>query len=151
MTTFAQFLYLLSLVMWIGAIIFFSFFTAPVVFKQLERQQAGDLISALFPRYYKLQYVCGVLMLISLFILQGGTLNPNWLFLTIMLVCSLYAGQVVNPQARELKEKIKAVGGTDEALEARFKSLHSLSVKLNSTVLVMGLGMLWVTAIHLKM
>ncbi len=151
MTTFAQFVYLLSLVMWIGSIIFFSFFTAPVVFKQLERPQAGELISAIFPRYYKLQYVCGVLMLICLFILQGGSLNPNWFFLTIMLVCSLYAGQVVNPQARQLKEKIKEAGGEDEALEARFKSLHSLSVKLNSTVLFMGLGMLWITAIHLKL
>ncbi len=151
MTTFAQFLYLLSLVMWIGAIIFFSFFTAPVVFKQLERQQAGELISAIFPRYYKLQYVCGGLMLISLFILQGNSMNPNWLFLTIMLGCSLYAGQVVNPEARQIKEKIRDAGGTDDALEARFKSLHSMSVKLNSTVLVMGLGMLWITALHLNM
>ena len=151
MTTFAQFVYLLALVMWIGAIIFFSFFTAPVVFKQLERKQAGELIGAIFPRYYKLQYVCGGLMLISLATLQGGALNPNWLFLAIMIGCALYAGQVVNPEARKLKEQIAEAGGNDEALEARFKSLHSMSVKLNSAVLVMGLGMLWITALHLKL
>ncbi len=151
MTTFIQFLYLLSLVMWIGAIIFFSFFTAPVVFKLLEREQAGEVVGALFPRYYKLQYVCGGLMLLCLAFLQGASFNPNWLFLAIMLGSALYAGQVVNPEARKLKEQIKAAGGSDETLEARFKSLHSMSVKLNSAVLVMGLGMLWITALHLGM
>lgn len=60
MTTLIQFFYLLSLVVWIGSIIFFSFFTAPAVFKTLEREQAGELIGIIFPRYYKVGYVCGV-------------------------------------------------------------------------------------------
>ena len=78
-------------------------------------------------------------------------LVPIGLFLAIMLGSALYAGQVVNPEARKLKEQIRAAGGSDETLEARFKSLHSMSVKLNSAVLVMGLGILWITAIHLGM
>ena len=151
MTILMQFLYLLSLVMWLGAIIFFSFFTAPVVFKMLEREQAGDLIGAIFPRYYKLQYVCGGLMLVSLGMVQGVGLNPHWIFLGIMLVCALYAGQVINPEARKIKEQLRAGEGNEEALKERFKSMHSFSVKLNSAVLIMGFGLLWITAMHLKL
>lgn len=149
MATFAQFVYLLCLALWLGGIVFFSFFTAPVVFKRLGREQAGELVGAIFPRYYKLQYVCGVLMLGSLALLRGRGFDPNWLFLALMLGCAVYAGQVVNPQARQVKEEMKQ-SGSSEALEARFQSLHSLSVKLNSAVLVMGLGVLWITALHLK-
>jgi len=148
MATFAQFVYLLCLVLWIGAIVFFSFFTAPVVFRLLDRGQAGEIVGAIFPRYYKLQYVCGVLALGSLAVVQGSGFNPNWLFLALMLGCAVYAGQVVSPQARQVKEEMKTAGASD-ALEARFQSLHSLSVKLNSAVLVMGLGTLWITALHL--
>ena len=50
-STFLNFIYLLSLVCWIGSIIFFSFFVAPVVFKNLEREIAGDLVGSIFPRY----------------------------------------------------------------------------------------------------
>jgi hypothetical protein len=34
-------------------------------------------------------------------------------------------------------------------LEARFKTLHSLSVKLNATVLFAGLWLLWLTSVTL--
>ena len=36
-----NFIHILSLVCWIGAIVFFSFFTAPAVFKTLDRPTAG--------------------------------------------------------------------------------------------------------------
>ena len=38
---FIHFVYILSLVSWVGSIIFFSFFTAPVIFKLLDREKAG--------------------------------------------------------------------------------------------------------------
>ncbi|MFQ5483561.1 MAG: DUF4149 domain-containing protein, partial [Nitrospinaceae bacterium] len=95
----AQFVYLVSLGLWIGGIVFFSFFTAPVVFKLLEREQAGEVVGVIFPRHYKLQYICGGLMLVSLAYVQKGRFDPNWLLLALMLGCAVYAGQVVNPQA----------------------------------------------------
>jgi len=45
-------LYSLSLVGWIGAILFFSFCVAPIIFKVLEPEQAAKFVRALFPRYY---------------------------------------------------------------------------------------------------
>ncbi|HIE42617.1 MAG TPA: DUF4149 domain-containing protein, partial [Nitrospinaceae bacterium] len=42
-SVFLNFIYLLSLVCWVGSIFFFSFFVAPVVFKNMDREKAGEL------------------------------------------------------------------------------------------------------------
>ena len=44
--------YLLATVAWLGAILFFSFGVAPIIFKVLEPSQAARFVRALFPRYY---------------------------------------------------------------------------------------------------
>ena len=49
---FIHFVYILSLVGWVGSIVFFSFFTAPVIFKLLDREKAGEVGGVNFPRYY---------------------------------------------------------------------------------------------------
>jgi hypothetical protein len=64
-----------------------------------------------------------------------------------MMLGTVCAGLVVNPKARILKEKLKDAPETEKPdLEARFKTLHSLSVKLNATVLFAGLWLLWLTS-----
>ena len=50
--TLIDFIYLLSLVCWIGSIIFFSFFVAPIVFETLESKKTGELVGVIFPYYY---------------------------------------------------------------------------------------------------
>ena len=49
MTQFTKWFYLLTLVVWIGTIIFFSFVVAPTVFKILKLEDAAKLQRALFP------------------------------------------------------------------------------------------------------
>ena len=71
-----NFIYLLSLVCWLGSIIFFSFFVAPVVFKTLDREKAGEIVGIIFPRYYKLGYVCGALILLSFMMI--GEVGLKW-------------------------------------------------------------------------
>ena len=143
-TTF-NFIYLLSLVCWIGSIIFFSFFVAPVVFKTLDREKAGEVVGIVFPRYYKLGYVCGALILLCFLI--SGNAGLKWCAWGIMVLASGLAGLVVNPKAKKLKEEIKTSSEDEKpALEAKFKSMHSLSVKLNAVVLFSGLWLLGLTA-----
>ena len=62
-----------------------------------------------------------------------------------MIVGWLYAGLFVSPKARDLKTKIKLASATEaqDPLEAQFKKMHSLAVKLNGVVLLAGLGLLW--------
>jgi hypothetical protein len=144
-STLINFIYLLSLVCWIGSIIFFSFFVAPVVFKILEREQAGEVVGIIFPRYYMISYVSGILVLMAL--LLNGPAGLKWCAWGVMIVCTACAGLVVNPKAKTLKEKLKDSPENEKsALEVRFKALHSLSVKLNAAVLFAGLCLLWMSA-----
>ena len=150
-STLTNFIYLLSLVCWIGSIIFFSFFVAPVVFKTLEQEKAGELVGIIFPRYYMIGYVCGVLVLVALLLTGPETAGLKWCAWGIMMLGTVCAGLAVNPKARILKEKLKDAPETEKPdLEARFKTLHSLSVKLNATVLFAGLWLLWLTAVIFK-
>ncbi len=140
--------HLLSLVCWLGAVVFFSFFTAPAVFKTLDRPTAGNLIGVIFPRYYFLGYVCSGLLLITY--LLGTPVTSVWqmgLILTIILA-TFTAGMIVQPKARNLKAKIKSTASEEDrqSFEMQFKRWHSFSVQLNTIVLLAGLVLLWLTA-----
>ncbi len=143
-----NFIHLLSLVCWIGAIVFFSFFTAPAVFKTLDRPTAGKLIGVIFPRYYFLGYLCSTLLLITY--LLGTEAVSAWKtgLILVIILGTFTAGMVVQPKARILKMKIQSSDSEEDRQvdEARFRRLHSLSVQLNSTVLLAGLALLWLTA-----
>lgn len=143
-----NFIHLLSLVCWIGAIVFFSFFTAPAVFKTLDRPAAGELIGVVFPRYYSLGYLCSTLLLITY--LLGVEAVSVWKtgLILVIIMGTFIAGMIVQPKARDLKIKIKSASSEEDRsiYETRFKKLHSLSVQLNSTVLFAGLVLLWLTA-----
>ena len=143
-----NFVHLLSLVCWLGAIIFFSFFTAPAVFKTLDRPTAGNLVGVIFPRYYFLGYLCSTLLLITY--LLGAQAVSAWKtgLILVIILCTFTAGMIVQPKARNLKLKIKSSDSEEDrkTLETRFRRLHSLSVQLNSTVLLAGLALLWLTA-----
>ena len=145
-----HFIHLLSLVMWMGSIIFFSFFAAPVVFRLLDRQKAGEVVGAIFPKYYGVGYICSVLATATLALSPRGMEGPPLIFLTVMAACTFYAGLVINPQARVLKLQMQEQPEKREALEPQFKSLHGWSVRLNATVLIFGLGLLWTTAMRIN-
>ena len=150
---FIHFVYILSLVCWVGSIVFFSFFTAPVIFKLLDREKAGEVVGVIFPRYYFLGYVCAALTLSSLLISAQSFFGAKQILLAIMIAGWFYAGLVVGPKSRNLKALRKATGSTEKQalLEVRFKRLHSLAVKLNGTALLAGLGLLWLSAEGLKL
>ncbi len=150
MITLISFIHLLALVCWIGSVIFFSFFVAPSVFKVLERKQAGDVIGNIFPKYYGLGYVCCLLAVATLLMSPQGSVGLRLPFLVIMAACTFYAGMVINPQARKIKQQLLEQPENKQALELQFKSLHGWSVRLNSSVLIFGLGLLWITAMGIQ-
>jgi len=157
MSFLAQFLYLLGLVLWVGGIVFFSFFTTPTVFTQLPKDMASLVITAIFPKYYLLGYVAGGMMTL-------GTLTEALLvkqlplirvvLLAVMLGCSVYAGSVVRPQVHDLKVQMKTVeedSDLGKTLKARFDGLHRRSVVLNIVVLAGGLVLIGIVAYRLRL
>lgn len=150
-----NFIHLLSMACWIGSIVFFSFFVAPAVFKTLDKEKAGELVGVIFPKYYLVGYVCAVTALLTLFFSHPPILQLVFktVVLGIMTGAVFYAGLGVRPKAARLKARIKSAEKPEERepLEAEFKTLHSLSVKLNAGALIAGLAYLWLTAAGLTL
>ena len=148
MTATLRFVHLLGLVVWIGGVVFFSFVTAPTLFGSLPRDLAGRAVSAIFPRYYLLGFIAGTLSLLSALVLglRAGAwpraLVAELALLLLMLGLSLFAGQVVLPEAYALRLSLPGLEGTPAhaAVKAEFDRLHRRSVLLNGTVLILGLG-----------
>ena len=67
---------------WVGAIVFQSFFVAPVLFRQVSGADASRVLRALFPRFYWLGLACGGAMLAGILAagLAGRADGPaHWL------------------------------------------------------------------------
>ncbi|VAW36469.1 hypothetical protein MNBD_DELTA02-233 [hydrothermal vent metagenome] len=149
-----KFLYLLSVVIWVGSIIFFSFCAAPSVFKVLEREKAGEVIGDIFPKYWLVGYVCGIVGTLSLVFIAvyGGGLPPlRFVLFLAMTALGFYSGLVVGRKARGIKSGIK--GAIDDAererLRVSFKKVHAKSAILNMVTLAIGIVIVYLTALIL--
>ncbi|HLF86676.1 MAG TPA: DUF4149 domain-containing protein [Nitrospiria bacterium] len=146
-----RFLHLLSLVVWIGGMIFFSFIGAPSIFKVLPRDKAGDLVGDIFPKYWMMGYVCSAIALLTILILSFQEQGYNLAKITILALMSglnLYSGMVVGAKAREVKARIRSAGDTKEAetLKYEFNRVHRRSTILNSIILILGLVVIFITS-----
>jgi Domain of unknown function (DUF4149)/Domain of unknown function (DUF1772) len=137
------FIYLLSLVCWLGGMIFFSIFSAPVIFRVLTRADAGKVVSGIFPRYYLLGYIAGAIALaLALYFCLLGSSRVWWVLtaaaLALALGLTVYAGAVLRPRLDSMH--IAAEEQTPEAeRKLEFDHLHRLSVSLNGGVMVLNL------------
>ena len=149
-------IYLIAMGVWLGGVVFFSFFTAPVISERLPRQQATELISLIFPRYYNLGYVCGSGMLLAgAYPLLSEPTLTSWTAEVIALVAtgvSLYAGRVVMPRVRRLRNMATSSAGTPEhgINSDRYNRARQLSVTLNSAVLLLLLAETLLFAIRVR-
>lgn len=145
MSTFLNFVEHLAVTLWFGAILFFSFFVAPALFRTLGEAEAGKAVRAIFPRYYLAGIVCGValtavhVMRGVLFYWGGMTVPSIGLFVLLTLV-NVYARQVLTPA-------INAARDAGAAGKPVFDRLHKRSVRVNGFVLLCGLVYLyWLAA-----
>jgi len=149
MTQTIKWLYLLTLVVWIGSIIFFSFVVAPTVFKTLKPEDAGMLIRRIFSQYYLVGIACAAFGIVYVGLLLADGAFGRWpgilslLLLAGMGTTDFWLRQTVMPHMNELRdERAAAVASGREPepeLETEWKSLHRLSVQLNGAVLLCGL------------
>lgn len=136
--------------LWLGAMALLAFVVAPAAFATLEREAAGRLVSAVFPRYYAAGLLLGVLALggIGWRWWAGGWRFRDGLALALVLVMlglTLYAWAVVLPQAHAAREALRQTGAAStDAL--RFARLHRLSSVLNAMAMVTGIALLVVEA-----
>jgi Domain of unknown function (DUF4149) len=147
------FVYLLSLVCWLGGMVFFTALVAPIVFTVLPLPEAGTVVGALFPRYYLLGYICGAIGFILAVYLCATRMPRTWwamaaLALLIALGLTVYAGAAVRPRVDAIRS-VTTQPNPDPARRAEFDRLHHLSVMLNGAVMLLNLAALFSSAVAL--
>jgi uncharacterized membrane protein len=153
MTHAIKWVYLVTLAVWVGSIVFFSFAVAPTVFKVLKLEDAAKLQRAVFPKYYLVGMVCAAVGIVCVGILLADRAFGKWpgilslLLLAAMGATDLWLRQAVVPHMNDLRERRAAIVESsqqpEQALESEWKSLHRLSVQLNGAVLLCGLALLF--------
>jgi uncharacterized membrane protein len=137
-------LYLLALIVWLGETVFLSLVVAPSIFASFPVEEAGRVMSALFPAYYRVGAVCGVVLVVAALALWrwtaagGGRWGLSAALAAIMLAAVLYAGLAIQPRVRELRDQRHRPDAPAD-VEIEFDRLHRLSVQLNGVVLAGGL------------
>jgi uncharacterized membrane protein len=149
MTQWVKWLYLLTLAVWIGSIVFFSFAVAPTVFKTLKPEDAAALIRRIFSKYYLIGITCSGAGIVCVGLLLADRSFGKWpAILTLLLLAGmggtdLWLRQGVMPHMNHLRDQRAAVESSgkppDEELEKEWKGLHRLSVQMNGVVLLCGL------------
>src|SRR5437867_865479 len=115
MTQGIKWLYLLTLAVWIGSIVFFSFVVAPTVFKTLKPEDAASLIRKIFAKYYVVGCVCAAVAIMCVGTLAMRRAFGVWpaAFSLILLVAmggtDLCLRQSVMPHMNELRDRRAAV------------------------------------------
>ncbi|HLH76967.1 MAG TPA: DUF4149 domain-containing protein [Candidatus Binataceae bacterium] len=137
----ALFIYLMALGCWLGGMVFFAFFTAPVIFTRLSITDAGKVVAGIFPLYYGLAYGAGaVSILLSLYLALTRAARGWWLASCLLLAVALgliaYAGVVVGPKVDAVKS-VTEEAHPDPVRKAQFDRLHHLSVQLNASAMVL--------------
>ena len=134
--------YLFALTAWVGAILFFSFGVAPILFRVLGAEAAAKFVRALFPRYYAWGVVSSSVALPALICgpltypeLRAASVGIQALLIVVGLLIMLYCGNSLTPAINAARD-----AGPPEA--ARFDRLHKRSVRLNAVALLIGLGLI---------
>lgn len=134
-----DFVYTMSIVGWLGAILFFSFAVAPIIFSVLGAEPAARFVRALFPRYYLWIVVAAVVSLASY--TARPLVYPElraWENLAIqatllaVILIALYCGNSLTPAINRARD-------AGEQAKPQFDKLHKRSVRLNVAMLCAGL------------
>jgi uncharacterized membrane protein len=153
MTQAVKWLYLLTLAVWIGSIVFFSFAVAPTAFKTLKPEDAAALIRRIFSKYYLIGIACAAVGIVCLGLMLADRSFAKWpailslLLLAGMGATDLWLRQGVMPHMNDLRDRRAALQSAgnppDEELDSEWKALHRLSVQMNAVVLFCGLVLIF--------
>jgi len=153
--TFFRYLMLLSLIVWLGGIIFFAFVLAPTVFSVLPtRHLAGTVVNRALGSLHWIGIVCGVVFLASSMLYarsrtgSTNTLAARHILLCLMLALTLVSQIGISPKLAALRSSIgdiDSVRVTDPA-RVQFNSLHAWSTRIEGGVLLLGLVVVYLTA-----
>ncbi len=147
----------LTLVVWLGGVIFLAFVEAPTVFSPgllPSRQLAGSVVGRTLDGLHSFAIASGIIFLITSMLYSSkvrGTTHPfaaRHLLIGLMLLITLVSQFEITPKLRAIRAEVGVIDNLafDDPRRAQFDRLHSLSEKLEGAVLLIGLVALYSTA-----
>jgi uncharacterized membrane protein len=145
----------LSLIVWIGGIIFLSFVEAPTAFSVLpSRHMAGTVVGHSLGILHWMGLFSGVVFLGSSMLLSSlatgsaQPMAPRHVLLCAMLVLTLISQFGISPRMATLRAQFGDIDTVpaDNPARMQFDSLHHWSVRLEVVVLLMGLAAVFLIA-----
>lgn len=153
--SFLRFLMLLSLVVWIGGLIFFAFVLAPTAFSVLPTTHlAGNVVGRALGKLHWIAIVSGIVFLISSLLysrMTDGTVHlfaARHILLCLMLALTLVSQFGIIPRMDVLRASLGDVASApiDNPERIQFDALHVWSTRVEGAVLLLGLVVVYLTA-----
>jgi uncharacterized membrane protein len=149
MSTVLRAIEFLGLSIWLGSDIFLSFVVAPGAFSVLaSRDQAGAMVGYSLTRMHWMGMVCGVVILLVGVLRTrslAGLAAPVALRVMFMILLTAVSQIAVSPKMAVLRVQMGSIEATAAGgpLLAEFGRLHTISVGLESGVLLAGMAALF--------
>jgi hypothetical protein len=148
---------LLSLVVWLGGLIFFAFVEAPTVFSPgllPTRHMAGSIVGRSLDLLHYMAIVSGIVFLISSMLcnrMATGSARPlaaRHLLIALMLLLTVISQFAISPKIHAIRAEVGVIDNLslDDPLRREFDRLHVWSEKFEEAVLLLGLVALYTTA-----
>jgi uncharacterized membrane protein len=152
---FLRFLMLLSLVVWIGGLIFFAFVLAPTAFSVLPTSHlAGNVVGRALGKLHWIAIISAIVFLISSLLysrLTDGAVHvfaARHILLCLMLALTLISQFGIIPRMDALRASLGEVRSVpiDNPERVQFDALHVWSTRVEGAVLLLGLVVIYLTA-----
>jgi len=153
--SFLRYLMLLSLVVWVGGLIFFAFVLAPTAFAMLPtRHLAGNVVGRSLGILHWMGIVSGLIYLACSVLynrLSSGTTHifaTRHMLICLMLILTLISQFGIIPHMDALRASIGEIDSVppDNAVRLQFDTLHVWSTRVEGGVLLLGLVVVYLTA-----
>ena len=155
--SFLRFLMLLSLVVWLGGLIFLAFVLAPTAFSPgllPTRHMAGSIVGRSLDLLHYMAIASGIVFLIASMLysrMTVGTARPlaaRHLLIVLMLLLTVISQFAISPKMHAIRAEVGVIDNVppDNPLRMEFNRLHLWSEKFEEAVLLLGLVALYTTA-----
>ncbi len=153
--SFLRFLMLLSLVAWIGGLIFFAFVLAPTAFSVLPNTHlAGNVVRSALSKLHWIAICSGIIFLMSSLFLSriiDGTPHifaPRNVLAGLMLLLTMISQFGIMPRMDKLRATVSdfASVALNNPVRMQFDALHVWSTRVEGAVLLLGLVVIYLTA-----
>jgi uncharacterized membrane protein len=153
-----RYVYILTLVIWLGGMFALGALVAPTTFQVLQthepvagRQLAGEVFGAILARFHYVAYAAGALLLVTLFIMRLLGPRPRAFgvraaIVGAMLVTALYSGLIVLSQIDTVQLESAVAPSAlpaGDPRRVRFDELHLLSTRLMLATMAGALALLY--------